>query len=213
MRLRSRGASLVELLMSLLMTIIIAGALFAVFTNTYASRDFAVGQGSAETDARTPLDNLADHLRDAQQYWITGSWNISPTSVGQSSTIKAGSANSLTYYKTSPDVDSSPNAVNVVTLFLNGTNLQRTADGATTTVMSNVQSLTFTYWVVPADASGNCNYNNGALPNTDKFSSLTAAQLPYVVQVDIDALVNDSGYQRELACTVRLRNSPFKLHL
>jgi hypothetical protein len=200
MRLRSRGASLVELLMSLLMTIIIAGALFAVFTNTYASRDFAVGQGSAETDARTPLDNLADHLRDAQQYHSVEP----PTAVSQSSVIANGTATSVTYYKSNSSSDT-------VRLWLNGTDLDRTADGSTTTILKNVQTLEFQYFKTPS-ASGN--YNNSSLvATTDNSHSPTAAELPLISEITIRANVNDDGFQRELACVVRLRNSPYKLHL
>src|SRR5947209_14181646 len=106
-----RGVTLIEMLVSLLMTIVIAGALFAIFTNTYQSRDFVVGQGGAETDARTPLDNLADHLRDAQQYWTTG--GTTPTAVNQSSVIAAGSKTSVTYYE-------SNNSSDTVRLWLSG---------------------------------------------------------------------------------------------
>lgn len=199
MRLRSRGASLVELLMSLLMTIIIAGALFAVFTNTYASRDFAVGQGSAETDARTPLDNLADHLRDAQQYHSVEP----PTAVSQSSVIANATTTSVTYYKSNSSTDT-------VRLWLNGTDLDRTADGSTTTILKNVQALEFQYFI---PASGSQNYNNSNVVTTTNPNQPSAAEMPLLCQITIRANVNDDGFQRELACVVRLRNSPYKLHL
>ena len=199
MRLRSRGASLVELLMSLLMTIIIAGALFAVFTNTYASRDFAVGQGSAETDARTPLDNLADHLRDAQQYHSVEP----PTAVSQSSVIANATATSVTYYKSNSSTDT-------VRLWLNGTDLDRTADGSTSTILKNVQTLEFQYFI---PASGSQNYNNSNVVTTTNPNQPSAAEMPLLCQITIRANVNDDGFQRELACVVRLRNSPYKLHL
>ena len=198
---RRSGVTLIELLVSLLMTIVIAGALFAIFTNTYASRDFALGQGNAEAEARGPLDDLADHLRDAQQYWTTGS--TAPTSVSQSSVIASGTATSVTYYKSNSSTDT-------VQLFLNGTNLNRTADGTTTTVLTNVQSLRFTYYI---PASGGQNYNNSAVVTTVNPNQPSAAELPLLTEIDIDANVNDSGYQRELVAKVRLRNSPYKLHL
>lgn len=196
----NRGVTLVEMLVSLLMTIVISGALFAIFTNTYQTRDFVVGQGGAETDARTPLDNLADHLRDAQQYWSTGT---TPTTVSQSSVISAGSKTSVTYYE-------SNNASDTVRLWLNGTDLDRTVGGITTTIIRNVQSLEFQYFI---PASGSQNYNNPSVAHTTNINAPTAAELPLLSEIRIDALVNESGYQRELACTVRLRNSPYKLHL
>lgn len=196
-----RGTTLVELLVSLLMTIVIAGALFAIFTNTYQSRDFVVGQGSAETDARTPLDNLADHLRDAQQYHTVEP----PTTASQSSVIAAATANSVTYYESNSSTDT-------VKLWLNGTDLDRTVGGTTTTVIGNVKSLKLTYYVAPS-SGGVVNYNNSALSKTVNENAPTAAEMPFISEITIDAAVNDSGYQRELVCTVRLRNSPYKLKL
>ena len=193
------GVTLVELLVSLLMTIVIAGALFAMFTNTYASRDFAVGQGTAETNARTPLDNLADHLRDAQQYHSVEP----PTAVSQSSVIANGTATSVTYYKSNSSTDT-------VRLWLNGTDLDRTADGSTTTILSNVQSLEFQYFKTPSTIG---NYNNSSVVATTDIHAPSAAELPLLSQISIRANVNVDGFQRELASVVRLRNSPYKLHL
>jgi hypothetical protein len=184
------------MLVSLLMTLVIAGALFSVFTNTFASRDVVVGQGNAETNVRTPLDTLADHLRDAQQYWTTGS-NM-PTQVSQSAVIADASATSVTYYKSNSSTDT-------VQYWLDGTDLKRTADGSTTVVMSNVNSLAFTYW------KSNGNYNDSSATNIG--SSPAAADLPYLSQITIDASVNIDGYSRELVSLVRLRNSPYKVHL
>ena len=196
MRRTRRAVTLIELLVSVLMTLVISGALFTVFTNTFATRDVVVGQGTAETNARTPIDTLADHLRDAQQYWTTGATN--PTQVSQSSVIAAASATSVTYYK-------SNNPSDTVQYWLSGTNLKRTADGTTTIVMSNVNSLQFTYW------KSNGTYNDSSATNIG--SSPAAADLPYLSQITIRASVNIDGYSRELASLVRLRNSPYKVHL
>jgi hypothetical protein len=211
MRRTQAGITLVELLVSVLMTLVIAGALFSVFTNTYEMRDFVVGQGSAETGARTPIDELADHLRDAQQFWTTG--GVTPTLVTQSSVIASGTATS--YYKSNSSTDT-------VRLWLSGTNLERTADGNTSVVLSNVNSLEFQYYKVVPDASGNVNYNVGeTCDNTGKNCITlttdphvpTAAELPLMAKISIRASVNIDGYSRELACLVRLRNSPYKLKL
>ena len=48
---------------------------------------------------------------------------------------------------------------------------------------------------------------------TDNSHSPTAAELPLISEITIRANVNDDGFQRELACVVRLRNRPYKLHL
>ena len=163
------------------------------------SRDFAVGQGSAETDARTPLDNLADHLRDAQQYHSVEP----PASVAQSSVIAAATATSVTYYRSNSSTDT-------VRLWLNGTDLDRTAGGSTTTILRNVQTLEFRYFIPSA---GSQNYNNPSVVATANPNQPTAAEMPLLSQITIRANVIDDGYQRELACVVRLRNSPYKLHL
>ncbi len=203
---RCRGVTLVEMLVSMLMTIVIAGALFSIFTNTYASRDFAVGQGTAETDARTPLDNLADHLRDAQQYHTVEP----PATVAQSSVIAAGTATSVTYYETN-SVTGKVTSSDTVRLWLSGTNLNRTEAGTTTTILTDVKSLALTYYKVTADANGKYNYNNPSVTQT--ADPPVAGDYPYITQINIDATVNNGGYQRELTSVVRLRNSPYKLSL
>ena len=200
MRCTRAGLTLVEMLVSLLMTLVIAGALFTVFVNTFQSRDVVVGQGTAETNARTPIDDLADHLRDAQQYWTTGA--SQPSQVTQSKVIADGSATSITYYKSNSSTDT-------VQYWLDGTNLKRTADGTTSVVLSNVNALQFIYY--KTSASGN--YNNSVVAPTDNPSAPTAAELPYLSQIKITASVNIDGFQRELASLVRLRNSPYKVHL
>jgi Tfp pilus assembly protein PilW len=203
MRRTQAGVSLMELLVSVLMTLVIAGALFSVFTNTFEMRDVVVGQGTTETSARTPLDLLADHLRNAQQYWTTGS--TTPTLVSQSSVIAAGSATSVTYYRSNSSSDT-------VQYWLDGTNLKRTDAGGTTIVMSNVQSLAFTYYV-NTSGSYNVDYNDNTKYSPITGSSPTNAERPLLGQIKISARVTIDGYSRELASLVRLRNSPFKVHL
>jgi hypothetical protein len=188
-----------ELLVSVLMTLVIAGALFSVFTNTFASRDVVVGQGTAETSARTPLDDLADHLRNAQQYWTTGS--TQPTQVTQSSVIADATTTSVTYYASNSSTDT-------VEYSLSGTNLVRTEGGSSSVVMQNVSSLAFTYYRVP---SGSTAYNNSSA--TKITGNPAAADLPYLNQIKIQASVSIDGYSRELVSLVRLRNSPYKVHL
>lgn len=203
---RSRsGTTLIEMLVSLLMTLVIGAALFSVFTNTYQMHDAAVGQGTTETAARTPIDDLADHLRDAQQYWNTVA-GAQPTSVSQSSVIAAGTASSVTYYESNSSSDT-------VRYWLSGTNLERTVGGNTTVVLTNVQALTFTYYKAPS-GSYNVDYNDVSLfTTTTNANQPSAAELPYLSQIGIDATVTIGGYTRELACVVRLRNSPYKVNL
>jgi hypothetical protein len=185
------------MLVSLLMTLVIAGALFTVFVNTFQSREVVVGQGTAETSARTPIDDLADHLRDAQYHKIG-----SGTSVTDYSVIADAAATSVTYYK-------SDSATDTVQYWLDGTDLKRTADGTTTVVLGNVNKLEFVYYKTGV----NGNYNNSVVAQTDNASAPTAAERPYLSQIKITASVTIDGFQRELASLVRLRNSPYKVHL
>lgn len=195
---RSRaGITFIELLVSLLMTIVVAGGLFSVFKNTFESRDFVVGQGGAETAARTPIDVLADHIRNAQQCHIG-----SGSAVTDYSVIANGTATSVTYYKSDSSTDT-------VQYRLNGTNLERIADGATTTVLSGVQSLVIKYYV-PSTAGGN--YNNSGV-QLIAGASPTAAERPLLIQISIAASVKVDGYVRDMTSLVRLRNSPRKVHL
>ena len=202
MRRTRAGITLIEMLVSLLMTLVISGALFGVFVNTFNSRETVVGQGTAETNARTPIDVLADHLRNAQQYWTTGGTN--PTSASQSSVIANASATSVTYYASNSSTDT-------VMYWLDGTTLKRTDSSGVSSVMTGVQKLSFTYYKTDANA----NYNNFsvALCSGTNGTSATSAELPYICQITIDASVLVDGYSREIVSVVRLRNSPYKVHL
>jgi Tfp pilus assembly protein PilV len=199
MKRRQMGLTLIELLISLLMSLVVAAGLFSIFTNTFAMHDAVVSQGSAETSARTPLDDVADHLRDAQQYWTTGA--VTPTLVTQSSVIANATTTSVTYYRSNLSSDT-------VRYWLNGTNLTRTAGGTDTVLMGGVKTLTFTYWKAP---NANGNYNNSSA--TKIIGNPVAAELPFLNQITIDASVTVDGYSRELVSLVRLRNSPYKVHL
>jgi len=143
-------------------------------------------------------------LRDAQQYHSVEP----PVVVADSSCIAAATKTSVTYYK-------SNNSSDTVKLWLNGTDLSRTADGSTKVVLSHVQSLEFQYYKVLPDSGGNLNYNNNdsLVSATTAINAPTATERPLLVKIKIIASVNNDGYSRELACLVRLRNSPYKLKL
>jgi type II secretory pathway component PulJ len=201
MRRTQAGISLLEMLVSLLMTLVISGALFTVFVNTFQSREVVVGQGTAETNARTPIDVMADHLRNAQQYWTTG--GTTPTLASQSSVLADASTTSVTYY-------ASNNVSDTVQYWLDGTILKRTAGASTTVVMTGVQSLELTYYKTDANA----NYNNSGVALTaGNGHSPTSGERSFISQIQIRAKVNVDGYSREIASLVRLRNSPYKVHL
>jgi hypothetical protein len=180
------------------MTLVLAAALFMIFTNAHDSQTMVVGQSDAETGARQPLDTLADHIRNAQQYKFASTENVNSYKV-----IASGTATTIEYYASNSSTD-------IVRYELTGTNLTRTADGATDTVMSNVQSLEFRYYKLP---SGSTTYNNSALVETSNPNSPSASELPLLAAVRITANVNIDGFTRQLMTTVRLRNSPRKVRI
>lgn len=193
------GFSLIELMVSIIIMFVIAGALFAVFKNTYESRDFVVGQGLAEATSRTPIDTMADHLRNSQQYKFG-----SGTSVGNYKVIESGTRTSVTYYRTD-------SATDTVRYFLDGTNLKRQeGSGTPVIVLRNVTSLELLYFKTPTTAGGY--YNASVAPTTDVHVP-ASAELPYLKQIEIRANVSVDGFQREMVGLVRLRNSPRKVRL
>jgi Tfp pilus assembly protein PilV len=196
---RQAGITLMEVLVSTVLMGVVAGGLFQVFANTYSDRDFVVRQGTLETSSRAPIDSLADHIRNAQQVHLVEP----PTQVGQSSVIADGTKTSITYYKSGSSSDT-------VKYWLSGTDLKRTADGSTVTVLSDVQELEFQYFKIPA---GSTNYNNSSVAPTTDINAPTAAERPLLSQISIRAKVSVDGYLREMASLVRLRNSPYKVSL
>lgn len=197
-----RAFTFIELLVSLVISLVVAGGLFMVFLTTHDSRDFTVGMGNAETQARTPIDIMCDHLRNAQQFKAGGG-----TGVGDYTVISAGTATSVTYYASNSSTD-------VVTYAKSGTNLVRTDTTGTTTVMPNVQSLEFRYFKTPlvgGNPSGG--YNNGSFVATTNANSPTNAELPFLTVIEVRATVQVDGFAREMISYVRLRNSPRKVRV
>jgi type II secretory pathway component PulJ len=196
---KQAGITLMEVLVTTVLMGVIAGGLFQVFANTYSDRDFVVRQGTLETASRTPIDTLADHIRNAQQVHSVEP----PTQVAHSSVLAEGTKTSVTYYKSGSSTDT-------VKYWLSGTELKRTADGSTVTVLSDVQELEFQYFKLPA---GSNNYNNSSVVPTTDINGPTVAEGPLISQISIRAKVNVDGYLREMASLVRLRNSPYKVNL
>lgn len=189
---KRRGASLFELIAAMFMMLLISGALFTIFRTTYFSHDAVVGQSDADTASRTPIDILADHLRNAQAAKAAGY-----------AAIVSGGATEVTYY-------ASDNTSDTVRYWLDGTDLKRTTGGTTTVVMSDVSALNFTYYKA---SSTPVSYYNSSVSQTDNPTSPSATELPNLAMIRITATVNIDGYSRELLGWVRLRNSPRKNRL
>ena len=185
---RISGLTIIELVISLVITLMITGALLRVFVDSTTNQVSVENQNEAEAKARQPLDTLIDHLRNAQMY-----------KAGDLAVINAGTATSVTYY-------ASNSATDTIRYFLDGTDLKRTESGVTSVVMNDVQELEFTYFqsnVSPPQ------YYTATVTTADP-NAPTAAELPLLAQIDVRVVANIDGYVRELQGFVRLRNSPFK---
>lgn len=184
------GLTIIELVISLAITMVVTGALLRVFVDSTTNQAFVEGQNDAEAQARQPLDTLIDHLRNAQA-----------NKDNDLAVIKSGAAISVEYYTSNGGGDDE-----TVRYFLDGTDLKRTEGAVTNIVMSNVQDLEFTYF---KSNTSPAQYYTGTVP-TDDPNAPTAVELPVLAQINVRVVANVDGYMRELEGFVRLRNSPFK---
>lgn len=188
---RRRGTTLVELLVALIILMVIGLGAFQFFISSNLAHESVVAGNAAITDARQPVDIVADHLRNAQQY-TTDSITYS--------VISAATATSVTYY-----VDSAGATVNYA---LSGTTLQRIDATGTTNVLYNVSSLTFTYYLSPTTST----YYTDTLTVGDP-SLFTVTERARIAEIKIAGSVTVDGYPRSFSTVVRLRNSPRKVRL
>lgn len=182
------GLTIIELVITLAITLMVSGALLRVFVDSTTNIAFVEGQNDAEAQARQPLDTLIDHLRNAQVY-----------KAADLAVIESATATSVAYY-------ASDSATDTVRYFLDGTDLKRTEGGVTNIVMGNVQELEFTYFKANTSPP---RYYTGTVP-TDDPNAPTAEELPLLAQINVRVVANVDGYMRQLEGFVRLRNSPFK---
>jgi hypothetical protein len=179
-----RGTTLTELLVVTLLLVVAGASLFGVFTVSFGIHDKVIGQNNAFAEARKAVDLMADHLRNAQLN--------SDSNTG--SAIHAASINDLTYY-----ADTAPTQIRYR---LNGTNIERTDSGTTTTVARSIQSLTLTYYKLSS--------YNGSWTTTTNASAPTNSELKEIAGIEIAVDVAMDGYATQYRTLVRLRNSPWK---
>lgn len=206
---RRRGLTLIELMVTMLLILVVSGALVSVFADSIAMSETVVRYNDAATEARRPIDQLADHLRNAQEYKTSNT----STDPGQYYAIYAGTATSVTYVATSGSF--SVGSPDLVTYALSGTNLTRTADGLTTTVLPNVTSLEFRYYKLLGSNgqynSDEANYlSDGDVVPCTNINAPTSGEFPLLIRIDILATVTVDGVAQQMVSSVRLRNSPFK---
>ena len=184
---KQRGAILVDMMMGLMLSFLVGAVIMSAMQTSIASRDTVIEQNQSQTDARQPLDLMADHLRNAQLA------STSPYRV-----LSVGTATSITYYTDA--------ARSEVSYYLNGTTLMRTEgalNASATPVLTGVTSLRFVYYKIAT-------YNaSGFIPCTSP-SAPTSAELNFLAAIQIDATVTQDGYTSSYSTLVRLRNSPRK---
>jgi Tfp pilus assembly protein FimT len=187
---RRRGATVFELLIAVLILAIVGSVVFRQFANLYSGMRVTSNMAASVQDARLAVDTLADHVRNAQLCESASAGTLN-------SAFSAISTTGFTYYADA--------ACTTVRYALSGTNLQRTDSGVTTNVLTNVSSLTFTYYTATT--------YNSAWTLVTTPSLLTALQLPYVCGVKIDATVTRDGTSVRVVTFVRVRNAPKKIGL
>jgi Tfp pilus assembly protein PilW len=183
---KQRGAVLVDLMAGLMISFLVGAVIMSAMQTSVSARETVNEQNQSQTDARQPLDLMADHLRNAQL-----SVNTLPEVA-----VTAGTATAVTYNTTGAPV----------TYALSGANLQRTESGTTTTVLTGITSLRFTYYKIAS-------YNaSGFVPCLTPTAPLST-EFPRLAAIQVDATVTQDGYTSSYSTIVRLRNSPKKLRL
>ena len=188
---RARGGSLIELLVALAIMMVVGAGLFQFFVTSHLSHESVRVGNMAITDARQPIDIVADHIRNAQQYTTD---NITY------SVIHSATASSVTYYANEAGA--------TVQYALSGGNLVRTDAGGATTVLSNVSSLTFKYLL----SNSGTTYYFTALTEGDP-SAFNLTERSRITVIEIAGSVTVDGYPRSFKTQIRLRNSPRKTKL
>ncbi|AIE84006.1 hypothetical protein [Fimbriimonas ginsengisoli] len=177
--------------MSLLIGGLVSVIVFQQLVTLMIGQQSNSDMNASTAQTRAAIDTLADHLRGADA--CTNSSNGTVDSV-----LDAATATSLTYYYDGT-------ACNKITYsFANGT-LSRTAGGVTTSVVTLVSAVSFTYYKA---ASYNSPWTTTTNPNAP-----TAAERPFVCGVLIDITTSSSGVTNRMTTTVRMRNAPKKVRL
>src|SRR5688572_22350849 len=163
---KQRGAILVDMIVGLLLSFLVGAVIMSAMQTSISSRDTVIEQNQSQTDARQPLDLMADHLRNAQ---------LASTSPYQ--VLSAATASSITYY-----TDSSRS---LVSYFLDGTTLKRTEGNLLANpsiVLTGVTSLRFVYYKIAS-------YNASGFVACTSPTAPTSTELTFLAAIQIDATV------------------------
>ncbi len=185
---RRLGYSLIELVVTLAIILVVGVGLSQVFLSVFASENTVTTQNDATTNARTPIDVLADHLRNAQGVKVSNVYYPAISAAAQSEITYRTEANTTVRY------------------WLDGTSLKRTDSAGTTVVMTGVSSLVFTYYKAAS-------YYSSTYTTTVDSHAPASDELRYLSIVLIDCTVTSGSVSQVFRTSVRLRNSPQKTAL
>lgn len=182
---------MIEMLVCVVIIMLIGAGILGYFNASHSSFEANRVGNMAITDARQPIDIVADHIRNAQQYTTD---NVTY------SVIQSAAASSVTYYTDA--------AGSTVTYALNGSNLERTDSTGTTVVLTGLTALNFKYFL----SNSSTTYYFTSLTETDP-SGFTLTERSRITVIEISGSVTVQGIPRSFRTQIRLRNSPRKTKL
>lgn len=193
---RHRGALLIELLVAGILSLLVGAGLVMSLQTTYSSRNTIGSQTLTYAGTRQVIDTLADKLRNAQSYASTSHSVLSAATASDITIYSDTTGNTTRYWL---DTSVSPAALK--------TTVTTGGLATTTTLLSGVSSLQFTYYKNTAASYAS---PTGYWVTTTNPNAPTDGEKPNVGAVYITATVNINGYSRSIASFLRLRNSPYK---
>jgi hypothetical protein len=189
-----RGRTLIEALIASLLSLFIGSALLMLVQSTMTARVSVLDGGAASRDLRTSLDTLENNLRNAQMVSGTGAFS-------------AASASSITCYTNTTGTTTARYWLDTSTTPYS---FKQTVGGTTTVLLTDVQSITFTYYV---SSSSNYTSPSNQWSTTTSASTPTSSEISNIGAIGITVSVTSGGVSRTLTTVVRLRNSPSKPHI
>ena len=182
MKNKNHGMTLIELLVSTLITVIIGSALVNLTSASYNSESYLMDQNAADALARKSVDLLADG-------WKASSSAITTAGIRGADSLANGINASNIYY----NCHDSSGAAHVVHYWIANNNLMRTVDGLPSggsIAINNISTLVFNYWTW-----------NG----TSWLPSASPATPANVGVVDYSITSNQNGKCRTYSGSVRIR--------
>ncbi|HLJ54552.1 MAG TPA: hypothetical protein VKT77_05885 [Chthonomonadaceae bacterium] len=191
---RRGGRTLVEMLMATLISLFLGTALLMLIQSTMTARTSVTDGNAATRDVRQCMNTIGNNIRNAQMYSTNGVFSTASTSSVTCYTNTTGTTTARYWL----DSTVTPKA------------FKQTVGGVTTTLLTDVTSVSFTYYVDPSST----NFTSPSTWSTTADShNPTAAEIPTIGAVGITVTVTNGTVTRSLTSLVRLRNSPTRTHI